>query len=141
MSEFNVGDTVKVVEFANHIEHPLLGERGTVFEITGAPGDLWIKLIWPTGSAPHKANHTQFMWFKGGEIVKVEEIPHDHDLREAIRTLPGLDNAGLVWNTETDPVEFLKNYGEVLGDMLKYYKKKEAKLEKIAAALEVLYDA
>lgn len=148
-SIYNIGDTVEVIQYGKGVTvHEMTGQTGVVVEVDATPGlDVWYKVQWPMDSFAHERTKTRFGWVYAYEVRKynpedavVEVLPHDHALREAIRVLPGLDHGNLVWNTDTDPVEFLNKYGEVLGDMLKYYKKKEAKLEKIANALEVLYD-
>lgn len=152
-SIYNIGDTVEVIQYGKDVVvHGMTGQTGVVVEVDATPGlDVWYKVQWPRDSFAHERTNTRFGWLYAYEVRKynpedavasepIDILPHDHALREAIASLPRIDGATLVWEDGSDPVEFLKNYGEDLEGMLKYYKKKEAKLEKIANALEVLYD-
>lgn len=137
------GDWVRVVKYRDNHEHSRVGWEGEVITVTSEE----VNLRFPNAGAENAILNTRFGWFQLDEVEvigKSDSKPlaqkDDQDLRDAIAALPGLENASLVWNEATDPVDFITRYGEVLADQLKYYKKKEAKLEKISEALEVLYD-
>jgi hypothetical protein len=138
------GDWVRVVKYRDNPEHTRVGWEGEVINVTSAE----VHLRFPNAGAENAILNTRYGWFLLDEVEVIEKPDpqplaqkDDQGLREAIGLLPGLDNASLTWDDETDPVEFLLEYGQVLAGQLKYYKKKEAKLEKISEALEVLYDA
>lgn len=140
VEDIKVGDWVMVTAYNGHTNHSMVGSRGQVVD---QDGTYDYKVQWLLNSPAHTRLYTRYSWLRPDEI-SLSEPPapttEDQDLRDAISALPGLENASLTWDEDTDPVDFITHYGEVLGDLLKYYKKKEAKLEKISEALEVLYD-
>ena len=138
------GDWVRVVKYRGSPEHTRVGWEGEVVIVTSTE----VNLKFPHAGAENALLNTRYGWFLLDEVEVIENPDpqplaqkDDQDLREAVGLLPGLDVSALTWDDETDPVEFLLEYGQALAGQLKYYKKKEVKLEKISEALEVLYDA
>lgn len=132
MAKFEAGNKVRIKGDAQPLGWLRPGETATITKVVG---DVAVFLNYNYDA---RQMETSRYWFS--EMERADVVEDDDPLREAISALPGLENSDLVWNHVTDPARFLERYGEVLSDLLTYYKKKEKKLEKISEALEVLYD-
>lgn len=128
MTEFKVGDQVRVTSGFVGNAREYVGRTGVVME-------------------NHYFGYDQVIALDGDEnnplAVDASEIEHistteDIDLRDAIATLPGLEDASLTWGDGGDPIEFLYEYGAILEDLLTYYKRVEAKHQELVAALAVV---
>lgn len=128
MVEFKVGDKVRITGGFVGNAREYVGRTGVIME-NNYHGYAQVIALGGDETDPLAVNEEE-----------IEHIPtaEDIDLRDAIATLPGLEDASLTWGDGGDPIEFLYKYGASLEDLLEYYKRVEAKHQELVAALVVV---
>ena len=126
MAEFKVGDQVRVTSGFVGNAREYVGRTGVIME-NNYHGYAQVIALGGDEADPLAVNEEE-----------IEHIYDDSDLRDAISTLPGLEDASLTWGDGGDPIEFLYEYGASLDDLLTYYKRVETKHHELVAALAVV---